>query len=82
MKVVSCSVAKDAAGYMEAAGKGGCYNGWEIGYTEQINMLRKMRVTSHTVKQPEPDQELLAEPLHFHHYEKAVTTKMGEASNM
>ena len=34
MKVVSCSVAKDAAGYTEAAGKGGCYNGWEIGYTE------------------------------------------------
>lgn len=36
MKVVSCSVAKDAAGYVEAAGKGGCYNGWEIGYTEHV----------------------------------------------
>ena len=41
----------------------------------KVSKFRKMRVRFHTVKQSEPDQELLAKPLHFHHCEKAVTTK-------
>ena len=69
-------------GYAEAADKGGHWHGWKFGYIKHESNFRKMRVRFHTVKQPEPDQELLVKPLHFYHCEKAVTTKRGDVSNM